>query len=486
MDATTGHNFEVAIIGAGFSGIGMACRLLERGIDEIVVIERAHEVGGTWRDNVYPGAACDIPSDLYSFSFAPNPDWTHRYPSQPELLAYLHDVADRFGVTPKIRFGTELERASWSDADSEWHLSTSTGELSAKVLVSGAGPFVDPVWPDIPGLESFTGERVHSATWHPVETEGRSVAVIGTGASAIQLIPELQKTSGSLTVFQRTPAWVIPRGDRETSARRRTLFRRHPALQRVARTVEFLGAEGKFPAFASPLIGRVGGALYGLFRRAQVPDREVRARLTPRYRIGCKRVLISSTFYPAMSQPNVTLVTNGIREIDGGEVVTVDGTRHRVDVLVCATGFNVTEPPIAHVIHGRDGAALSDLWSPHMGALRGTTVAGCPNLFLLIGPNTVLSHNSMVYMIEAQIDYVLQSLAALRAGGYATLDARPEAQAAYNAGLQRDMSRSVSMVGGCASYYVDAGGRNTSLWPHTATKFAGTVRRFEPSEYVLS
>jgi cation diffusion facilitator CzcD-associated flavoprotein CzcO len=474
---------RVAIIGAGFSGIGMACGLLRSGVTDFVVLERAREVGGTWRDNVYPGAACDIPADLYSFSFAPNPDWSHRYPRQDELLAYLRDVADRFGVTPHIAFGTEVADASWDDDERRWTITTNAGTWTADVLVSGAGPFVDPAWPDIPGLASFGGPRVHTARWDPaLEVAGRTVAVLGTGASAIQLVPELRRRGARVVVLQRTAPWVIPRHDPPTTAGRRRAFRRAPWRQRLSRARFFARQEANFPAFAVPLIGRIGEAAYRRHLRRQVADPELRERLTPRFRIGCKRILISSDWYPALASPEVDLVTERVERIEPDAIVTADGVRHPADVLVAATGFHVTSPPIAARIRAR-GTALAERWTPHMTALRGTTVPGFPNLFVLVGPNTALGHNSMVYVIEAQIRYALQALAELAARGSRTLEATPEAGRAYAERLDGALARSVWQTGGCVSYYQAADGANPTIWPHSAVAFARTVRRLDPAEF---
>jgi len=474
---------RVAIIGAGFSGIGMACGLLRTGVTEFVVLERGREVGGTWRDNVYPGAACDIPADLYSFSFAPNPDWSHRYPRQAELLAYLREVADRFGVTPHIAFGTEVTSAEWDEVERQWTIATDTATWTADVLVSGAGPFVDPAWPAIPGFDAFDGPRVHTARWDPsLELAGRTVAVLGTGASAIQLVPELRRRGARVLVVQRTAPWVVPRHDPATTERRRRSFRRAPWRQRVARALVFARQELNFPAFAIPLIGRIAEGSYRRRLRREVAEPALRERLTPRFRIGCKRILISSDWYPALVSPEVELLTEAVERIEGDAFVTADGSRHRADVLVAATGFHVTSPPIAARIRAR-GAALAERWTPHGSALRGTTVSGFPNLFLLIGPNTALGHNSMVYVIEAQIRYVLQALDRLDGRGARTLEATPEAERAYGDRLDRALSRSVWQRGGCVSYYQAADGANSTIWPHSAAAFGRAVARLHPREY---
>ena len=477
---------RVAIIGTGFAGLGMAIQLTRHGIDDFVLVERGSEVGGTWRDNTYPGAACDIRSDLYSFSFAPHPDWKHRYGRQPEILDYLSSTADRFGIRQRIRFGCELEEATWDASAALWRLRTSTGEITAAVLVSGAGPLIDPVWPAIPGLERFEGERFHSARWrHDIDLAGTRVAVIGTGASSIQFVPELQKTVASLTVFQRTPAWIVPRGDAPTTTRRARLFRRFPLLQSASRAWVFRLAETRFAGFRNAAIGRLMQSFAERYLRSQVVDPQLRAKLTPDYRIGCKRILISSNFYRALTQPNVELVTESITSIEGSEIITADGTRHECDVLIGGTGFNATEPPVARLVRGIGGVTLSEAWAPHMEALHGTTVAGFPNLFLLVGPNTALGHNSIVYIIESQIEYVLKALDALEASGAASLVPTVEAQTSYNRRVQADLADSVWVSGGCSSYYLDAGGRNTTLWPHRAALFRRSVRRFEPGEYHL-
>ncbi len=480
---STRTSVDVAIIGTGFAGLGMAARLSQRGDRDFVVVERAAELGGVWRDNTYPGAACDIRSDLYSFSFAPNPDWSRSYGAQPEILAYLQSVAERFELAPHLRFGHDVQQATWDDAARRWLITTSQGEFTARVLVSGHGPLVEPVWPAIDGLDDFAGPRFHSAQWrHDVDLAGKRVAVIGTGASAIQLVPEVQKVAGHLTVFQRSAPWIIPRHDVPTSAARRQRFARRPWMQRLARRWQFWRAEVNFLGFAvRPIGATVEKQSLGMLKK-QVADPALRAKLTPDYRIGCKRILISNAYYPALAQPNASVETSPIVRVEKEAIVTADGTRHEVDVIIGSTGFNATEPPIARVIRGRDGRSLAEAWSPHAEALRGTTVAGFPNLFLVIGPNTVLAHNSMVHIIEAQLDYILQ---AMDAAGTGTVEATPAAQQRWTDSLQRAFAGSVWTTGGCTSYYNDRAGRNTALWPHGADTFARSVRRFDRSEYVL-
>jgi cation diffusion facilitator CzcD-associated flavoprotein CzcO len=478
---------QIAVIGAGFAGLGMAAQLRRHGIDDFVVLERAAEVGGVWRENTYPGAQCDIRSDLYSFSFAPNPGWTAAYSPQPEILDYLRDVVRRFDLAPRIRCGTELLSAEWDDAAAIWRLDTSTGPIEATVLVSGAGPLVEAAWPGIPGLDTFTGPHFHSAEWrHDVDLEGVDVAVIGTGASAIQFVPELQKIAGHVTVYQRSAPWVLPRRNTRTSTLRRRWFARSPALQRAARRVIFARTDAQFAGFRFATIGREVERMSRRNLARQVADAGLRDRLTPRFRIGCKRILLSSAYYPAIARPNVELVTSPIVAVESDEVVTEDGTRRRADVLIAGTGFNATRPPVAARIRGRGGMLLADRWSPHMAALRGTTVAGFPNFFLLIGPNTVFGHNSMVYVIEKQIGYVLQAVQTLHRQGARSVEPRTDAQARYTRSLRRRLGRAVWSVGGCTSFYLDAGGLNTTVWPGTAVSFGRALRRFDPSEYVFA
>ncbi len=478
------RHVDVAVIGAGFGGVAMAAKLASRGIRDFVIIERADDVGGVWRDNTYPGAACDIRSDVYSLSFAPNPDWSRTYSAQPEILEYLQRTARNLGLYERTLFGHELEKAVWDATARRWHLTTSRGELTARVLVSGHGPLITPVWPSIPGLDSFTGARFHTAQWdHTVDLVGKRVAVIGTGASSIQVVPEVAKIAGHLTVFQRSAPWIVPRNDKPTSELRRRTFRRFPALQRLARRLEFLRAEANFLGFRYQPVGAAAAKQSLAFLRKQVKDPVLRAKLTPDYRVGCKRILVTSAYFPALTQPNVSLETSAITEIESSTIITADGRRHEVDVIIGGTGFNATRPAIARLVHGVDGRTLSEHWTPHAAALRGTAVAGFPNFFVLIGPNTVLGHNSMLTIIEAQVDYVMQALDAA-AGG--SIEATAAAQEAYNTELQHRMANSVWTTGGCTSYYIDASGRNTTIWPRSAMAFRAAVRTLDRREYLVT
>jgi cation diffusion facilitator CzcD-associated flavoprotein CzcO len=479
----------VAIIGTGFGGIGMAARLKRAGIGDLVLLERAHDLGGTWRDNSYPGAACDVPSHLYCFSFAPNPGWSRSFSPQPEIWDYLRRVAAAEGVTGHIRFGHEVTAARWDPADSIWRIETRGGSLTARFLVSAAGPLADPLVPALPGLDGFAGTVFHSATWdHGHDLAGRSVAVIGTGASAIQFVPQIQPLAGHVTLFQRTPPWIIPRRDRAITRFEQWLFRNVQGTQKIARAGIYWARESYALGFVKnpEIMKKVEGLALHHMRR-QVSDPVLRAKLTPAYRMGCKRILISSDYYPALTQPNVSLVTDGIAEIREKSIVTRDGTEHEADTIIFGTGFHVTDFPVAQRIFDAEGRSLAQRWAatPSLTAFRGTTMAGFPNLFMLTGPNTGLGHSSQVFMIEAQIRYVVCALADARRHGAMRVEVRPGAQAAYDAAVQQKMKGTVWVTGGCKSWYLDAEGRNVTLWPDFTWVYAWQTRRFDAPSYEL-
>ena len=482
----SGREVGVAIIGSGFAGLGLAVRLRQRGETDFVVLERGDDVGGTWRDNTYPGAACDVQSNLYSFSFAPNPDWPRTYSGQPEIQAYLHSTAERFGVYPHCVFGADVTGARWDDAARRWRVQTSAGEVSARVLVSAAGALADPAYPDIPGLDSFAGTVMHSARWDAGhDLTGERVAVIGTGASAIQLVPAIQPLVDGVAVYQRTPPWIIPRGDRPVRPSAQRLYRRLPAFQRAVRGALYASREvlvvgmAKRRRFLEP-VGKMARA----HLERQVRDPKLRAALTPDYTIGCKRILISNDYYPAVSAPNAELVTAGIAEVRPHSIVTRDGVERPTDTIVLATGFAVTDLPIAHRIAGRDGRTLAQVWDEGMVTNRGSAVAGFPNLFLLVGPNVGVGHTSMVYMIESQLNYVLDALRTMADEGLAVLETTPQAQQAYRELIAERSRGTVWLAGGCGSWYLDRHGHNTTLWPDFTFRFRRLTRRLDRENYV--
>ncbi|MGQ0774298.1 MAG: flavin-containing monooxygenase [Pseudonocardiales bacterium] len=478
---------HVIVIGTGFAGLGMAIRLRNYGMTDFVVLERADDVGGTWRDNSYPGCACDVPSHLYSFSFELNPSWSRSFSSQPEIWDYLKHCTDSYGVRPHIRFNHEVLDAAWDHTRRRWRVRTSRGELTCDVLVSGAGALSNPSIPDIPGLDSFQGTVFHSARWnHDYDVRDRRVAVVGTGASAIQFVPQIQPAVASLTLLQRTPPWILPRTDRKNSSIERMLYRAAPSLQRLVRAGIYGGRELLVPGFATtPRLLKGAELMARAQLRRQVRDPALRARLTPDYKIGCKRILISSDYLPALTKANVDVVASGLAEVGPDWVRSADGTRREVDAIIFGTGFHVTDPPIASRIRGREGATLAQVWSHGAQAHRGTTVAGFPNLFILVGPNTGLGHSSIIYMIESQLAYAMDALRYLRRSGAAAVEVRPQAQAAYNNDLQSRMDRTVWNTGGCVSWYLNTQGRNTALWPSFSWRFRQATHTFQPDEYTV-
>jgi cation diffusion facilitator CzcD-associated flavoprotein CzcO len=483
-DATHLH---VAIVGGGFGGIGAAIRLKQAGIHDFLVFERSGDIGGTWRDNSYPGCACDVPSHLYSFSFAPNPHWTRAFSPQPEIWAYLGDCARRFGILPHLRLGHELHRATWDDASQRWRLETSKGTWTADVLVAATGPLSEPRIPALPGLAGFQGTMFHSARWdHDHDLTGRQVAVVGTGASAVQFIPEIQPHVGRLRVFQRTAPWVLPRRDRALTATERWLFRAVPASQRLARWSLYWAREGVTLAFLRPRLMDLPQRLALRNLRVAVRDPALRARLTPDYRIGCKRILLSNDYLPALTRQNVEVVTDGIREVRARGILTDDGIEHPADTIIFATGFHVTDSPVGDLVRGRDGRTLTEVWDGSPKAHLGTTVAGFPNLFLLLGPNTGLGSTSVVIMIEAQVEYLLRALERMKAVGTATVEPRPEAQEAFLAEVDARLRPTVWATGGCASWYIDRTGRVSAIWPGTTWAYRRRLRRFDPELQLMA
>jgi cation diffusion facilitator CzcD-associated flavoprotein CzcO len=479
-----GH-VRVAVIGSGFGGLGAGVRLREAGIRDFVILERAAAVGGTWRDNTYPGCACDVPSHVYSFSFAPNPRWTRSFSRQPEIRSYLEDVTDRYGLRGHLCFDAEVLEARWDPERTHWRVRTSRGELTANLLVSAAGPLSDPATPDVPGIEDFPGEIFHSARWnHDYDLAGKRVAVIGTGASAIQLVPQIQPQVERLVLFQRTPAWVMPRADRRITGAERWLFEHIPVSQRLARLGIYSVRESSVGAFTKrPALLKAASRLARSNLRRTVSDPGLRAKLTPDYTMGCKRILLSSDYYPALARPNAEVVASGLAKFDGSTLIAQDGTAHEVDAVVFATGFHTVDVPIADRVHDAAGRSMAEVWQGDMRALRGTSIAGFPNFCMVIGPNTGLGHNSMVHVIESQIRYIVDYVKTLEKSGAAALAPRPEAQQAWCEEIERRMARTVWATGGCVSWYLNAAGRNPTLWPASTIRLRRALRRVDLSEY---
>ncbi len=491
--AQTRVRVEQLVIGAGFGGLCAAIQLDEAGERDFVVIERGSDVGGTWRDNTYPGAACDVPSQLYSFSFAPNPDWSMSFSPQPEIQAYIKRVADDSGTLDRFRFETTVESATWDDDAQRWVVVTTgpqgTTTYDARIVVSAAGGLSEPKLPAVRGIESFQGEIFHSARWdHDTDLAGKRVAIIGTGASSIQIVPQVQKVAGHLDVYQRTAPYVLPRNDRRYGRLERQALKRVPGLQSLYRTAIYWARETYVPAFTwQPKIAAPAKVMaLGNISKA-IEDPELRAKVTPTFEIGCKRILMSNTYYPALAADNVELVTEPMAEVTADAIITADGTRREIDVLIVATGFHTTELPITEHLVGRSGRTLAETWAATgMAAYKGTAVPDFPNLFFIVGPNTGLGHSSMVFMIESQVAYIREAIATMRRNDYAVVEVTPAAERSWTGEIQRRMKRTVWSTGGCASWYMDAHGNNTTLWPRTTFTFRGQTAEFDVAAYTVA
>lgn len=483
----SGAPLDLIIVGAGFSGLAMAIRARQAGFDRLLVIEKAAGIGGTWRENTYPGAACDVPSQLYSLSFAPKSDWTRLFAPQPEIAAYLEDLVAEHGLAPFLRLKTRVERAVFDAAAGTWRVETDRGAFSTRVLVGAMGALHHPALPRLPGLETFAGTAFHSATWdHACDLTGKRVGVIGTGASAVQFVPEIVGGVAHLTQFQRSAPWILPRGDAPVGRGLRRLLRVAP-LRRLYRASLYWRREvAALAGFTR--VSTVTGLAEAMARRhlaAAIADPELRAKLTPDYRLGCKRVLLSDDYYPALARPHVSLVTAPIRAVLPHGVVTADGAEHALDVLIFATGFSPGGSLLRTEVIGREGSSLLQAWKDGADAFRGVSVAGFPNLFLLLGPNTGLGHNSVLLMVEAQVAHVLDALRRLRAHPGFVLEVRPEAQAGFRAEVDARMEGSIWMRGGCGSWYLDRSGRNRTLWPGTVGTYVRGTERMRAEDYCL-
>ena len=479
------EHHEVAIVGAGFGGLGMAIRLRRSG-RRFVVLEKADRVGGTWRENTYPGAGCDVPSHLYSFSFHPG-RWARRYAGQAEILRYLEELAEAHGLGPHLRFGAEVRSAEFDEDTGAWRLVTGDGRaLTAGAVVSSVGQLNRPALAEIPGRERFLGPSWHTAHWHhDCPLDGRRVAVIGTGASAIQVVPEIAPRAGRLHVFQRSAPYVIPKPDRPYGRLARALFARVPLLRRADRLRIYLLGELLAAALVgSPALRRTLESRWRSFMESQVADPELRARCTPDYVVGCKRILFSNDWYPALQRPSVELVTEPVTAITEHGVRTADGAEREVDAIVHATGFQATGFLQPMRVTGLGGRDLHEAWRDGAEAYRGVVVSGFPNFFMLYGPNTNLGSNSIIYMLEAQIGYVDRALDALRRRRLRWLDVRGEVQAEFNRWVDALSSRTVWETG-CHSWYT-TGGRNTNNWPTFPFRYRRQMRRFDLRDYLAA
>jgi cation diffusion facilitator CzcD-associated flavoprotein CzcO len=480
---------RIVIIGSGFAGLGMAIQLKKAGLHDFVILEKDDDLGGTWRDNRYPGCACDVPSHMYSFSYELNPGWSRMFAPRQEIWDYLRHCVDKYGIAPHIRYGTAVESLEWNDHERHWCVTLTDGEtLTPKAVISGIGALHVPSVPTIPGAERFAGTMFHSADWDQAcDLTGKRVAVIGTGASAVQFVPRIAEDAARLHVFQRTPPWIQPKPDVVLPGWTRGVFRHVPGAQRAFRNTIYWALETRAVGFTiAPKLMAPQERLARAHIERQIEDPELRAKVTPGYTIGCKRILLSSDYYPALTKPHVDVVTEAIAEITETGLVTADGTAYDADVIIYGTGFKVTDALAEQRIVGRNGLKIQEAWANGIEAHHGITVAGFPNLFLLLGPNTGLGHNSVVFMIESQVQHVLSCLRLLSAKKAEVIEVRPGAQRRYNDRLQQRLRKAVWSEGGCVSWYLDDQGVNRTLWPGFTFEYWARTRRARSRDYELT
>lgn len=478
--------WEVAIVGAGFSGLAMAIQLKKAGRHDFVLLEKSAEIGGTWWENTYPGCACDIPSHLYSFSFEPNPNWSRQYPPQREIWDYLRRCVHKYRINPHIRFNTKMASAEFDDSSSRWLLTTDSGEtIRARVLVGAFGPLHQPALPDVPGLDRFTGTMFHSAKWdHRYDLTGKRVAVVGTGASAIQFIPEIARRTAALHIVQRTPPWVLPKPDRAITGFEHTLFRLFPPAQRAFRNIIYWRQEMAALGFVvSPRLLRLFERMALRHLRRSIDDPGLRKALTPGYRMGCKRILFSNDYYDTLKRPDVELITSGLAEVRERSVLTMGGAEREVDAIIFGTGFHVIDSLVNQTIIGSNGLELRDAWATGPKGYHGITLSGFPNFFLLVGPNTGLGHSSIIFMIETQVRHIMRCLQELDAGR--TINVKASAEREFTDWVQAKLRRTVWQTG-CHSWYLDGNGRNHTLWPGFTFTYWWRARSPRLSDYEVT
>lgn len=476
--------YDTIVIGAGISGLAAAHQMNQVGYQDYVVLEKADRVGGTWRDNTYPGCGCDVPSALYSFSFSPSHKWSHLFAKQPEILSYLEDVAEKHQLNENIVFGCELLQAVWNEEKKQWDLKTSKGDYAARTVIFSTGPITEPQIPKIKGIESFKGEMFHSARWnHDYDLTGKRIAVIGTGASAIQFVPQVQPLAKELIVFQRTAPWVLPKADFPLNERAKGVLTRFPAIQQTWRKSVSSILNGINLGLRNPTLLEPVNYLGKQLLKSQIQDDELRKKVTPNFSIGCKRLLFANNYYPALQQPNVELVPHGLVEIEGNTVIAGNGERHEVDVIIWGTGFEVSHPPIGNRVRNAQGQLLSELWkdsSPE--AFLGTSIAQVPNAFLVLGPN-ILVYDSFIRIAEAQVGYIVDALVRMKQQRIQRIEIKPNVLAYHNAKVQTHLQTTVFNRGGCKSYYLDANGRNFAAWPWSLNQLKQRLKHADLSHY---
>ncbi|MEM1321904.1 MAG: NAD(P)/FAD-dependent oxidoreductase [Bacteroidota bacterium] len=488
---TTASSFDhqLAVIGTGFGGLAMAIRLKAEGMEDFVLLEGAEGVGGTWRENTYPGCACDIPSQLYSFSFAPNPDWTRAFPSQPEILAYLRNCVAHYKLTPYIRYQSKVQQLAFDAELGGWRIQLEgRPPMKVRMVVVATGQLSRPSVPALTGLEDFAGRSFHSARWpEDIDLRGKRVAVVGTGASAIQIVPSIVEQVEQLDLYQRTPPWVMPRPDRPISSLEKWLFKKLPFTQALSRHLIYWRLEATIGGFTGQhWITKIAEQAARLHLKRQVPDLELRQALRPSYQMGCKRVLVSNDYYPALLRPNARLITEGLDRIKSHHMVLKNGEERATDVLILATGFRAADFLTGIRIKGLGGRELMDDWaSKGPEAYYGITVSGYPNLCFMMGPNTNLGHNSIIHMLESQANYILEYWKIVQKGPKRMLNLKAEVQQSFNQRLQKRLRRSIWQQGGCASWYQNAEGRNTLMWPGSTVAYRWQTRRARPEDYQL-
>ncbi len=476
---------QVLIIGTGFGGLGMAIQLLKSGISDFLLLEKADAIGGTWRDNSYPGAACDVPSHLYSYSFEPKTDWSRKFAPQAEIHAYMQHCVDKYALAKHVRLRSEVSSAAFDEAAGVWQVTLTTGEqLTAPVLISACGQLNQPAYPALSGIAEFQGQAFHSARWrHDIDLTGKRVAVIGTGASAIQFVPQIQPKVAQLQLFQRSPAYVLPKPDRAYRAWELALMQRMPWLQRIDRGLQYLYHEVRGLAFISmPWLMKLFRFSFDRHLNQHIQDPQLRTQLQPDYPMGCKRILISNDYYPALAQANVSVISSAIHRVSADAIITAGGREHPCDVLIYGTGFAATDFLAPMQIRGLAGQELNQAWRDGAEAYKGISVNGFPNLFILYGPNTNLGHNSIIYMLESQFRYVLGCLDLLRAQNARYMDVKAPVQQDFNRRIQA-RSHNTIWEQGCTSWYKTASGKNTNNWPGYTFTYRLQTRAPELADY---
>lgn len=477
--------YEVVVIGAGISGIGAGIRLLKDGFENFVILEKADDLGGTWRDNTYPGCECDVPSALYSYSFAQNPDWSVAFAGQAEILEYIRRTANEYKVEDYIRFNQAVERAQWDDNTGLWNVDTGDGQYQARKLITCSGYLHEPIVPNVPGLDEFSGKLFHSARWdHDYDLTGKRVAVIGTGASAIQFVPAIQPQVKHMHVFQRSPQWVLPKPNHRVPEIEKSILRRKPILG-TWRKILFGGFESFGVGFRRPALLRQVQKAACAHLKSAIKDKDLRNKLTPDYTLGCKRVLMSNQYYPTLNQPNVDLHAAGVKEIRGNTVVGTDGSEAEVDCIILGTGFSVTEQPITARVYDQQGRSLREHWADRMEAYKGTTINGFPNAFMVLGPNLGIGHNSAFIVIEAQLDYIMSALNTMRSEQLSRIEVKASVQKSYNQKVQHALQTTVWNTGGCSSYYLDKNGVNSIGFPWSTLRMQKILKTFDVESYHL-